>query len=141
MNRHRTYGPAALGILGLLASGLLAAGCGSVSSNAGSGGALVPAVDNQAHAARTSRLPASADSGLAGCTAVLAMHQVPAGGYAKVRAQFADSRWADLGAAGTAYVDLAAALPHARADAYQTVWFYQRLLSACVRHGWENSGR
>jgi hypothetical protein len=139
MNRRRTYGPAALTILGVLASGLVAAGCGTASSGAAPGGAFVPAGTNSAHAARATRLAAAADSGVAGCTALLATHQVPAWGYPKIRAEFASSRWADLRAAGTAYVDLAVTLQHVRAYAYQTVWSYQRLSSTCVRHDWKNS--
>lgn len=133
MNRRRTYGPAALTILGVLASGLVAAGCGTASSGA------VPAVTNSAHAARATRLAAAADSGIAGCTALLGTHQVPAQGYPKIRAEFAGSRWADLRAAGTAYVDLAVTVQHVRAYAYQTVWSYERLSSTCARHGWKNS--
>jgi hypothetical protein len=46
-----------------------------------------------------------------------------------------DRCWPDLRNAGTAYVDLALALPHARyTDGYETVWFYQRLSAACARH-------
>jgi len=36
------------------------------------------------------------------------------------------------------YVDLIVQLQTARADAYQTVWFYQRLSRACARHGWKH---
>jgi len=55
--------------------------------------------------------------------------------YKKIRAQFAGSRWPDLRNAGTAYVDLALQLPHARyTTGYQTVWFYQRLAAACAKH-------
>jgi hypothetical protein len=79
---------------------------------------------------------APADSGLAGCAALTSTHQVPAVGYRKIRAQFADSRWPDLRTAGTAYADLAIQLHHARyTDGYQTVWFYQRLSAACAKHG------
>ena len=56
--------------------------------------------------------------------------------YPKIRAEFAGSRWPDLRNAGTAYVDLAVQLPHARyTDGYETVWFYQRLSAACAKHG------
>jgi hypothetical protein len=50
--------------------------------------------------------------------------------------QFAGSRWPDLRTAGTAYLDLAVQLRTARGtDGYQTVWFTQRLSTACARHG------
>ena len=76
------------------------------------------------------------DSGLVACTYPLSTQDVPAADYQKIRAQFADSRWPDLRNAGTAYVDLAMALPTARyTDGYQTVWFYQRLSAACAKHG------
>ena len=76
-----------------------------------------------------------ADSGLVACTYPLSTQDVPATDYPKIRAQFAGSRWPDLRNAGTAYVDLAVALPTARyTDGYQTVWFYQRLSAACAKH-------
>ena len=76
------------------------------------------------------------DSGLVACSYPLATQDVPAAEYTKLRAEFADSRWPDLRNAGTAYVDLAVQLLHARGtDGYQTVWFYQRLSAACARHG------
>ena len=75
------------------------------------------------------------DSGLVACTYPLATQDVPAAEYPKIRAEFAGSRWPDLRNAGTAYVDLATALLHARGtDGYQTVWFYQRLSAACAKH-------
>ena len=78
---------------------------------------------------------ASQDSGLAGCAYPLSTQDVPATDYPKIRAQFAGSRWPDLRIAGTAYADLAVQLPHARyTDGYQTVWFYQRLSTACAKH-------
>jgi hypothetical protein len=120
-----------LTILGVLASGLVAAGCGTKTS-----GAFVPAADNSAGA---TRLAAAPDTGIAGCTALLGTHQVPAHDYPKIRAEFAGSRWPDLRQAGTAYVDLAVTVQHVRAYAYQTVWSYQRLSSTCTRHGWKNS--
>jgi len=79
------------------------------------------------------------DSGLAACTYPLSTQDVPATDYPKIRAQFAGSRWPDLRNAGTAYVDLATQLTHARGtDGYQTVWFYQRLSAACAKHGTVN---
>jgi hypothetical protein len=55
-----------------------------------------------------------------------------------VRAQLARSH-PILRVAGTAYVDLAAELQTARADAFETVWFSQRLSAACARHGWRTT--
>jgi hypothetical protein len=76
------------------------------------------------------------DSGLVACAYPLATQDVPAADYPKLRAEFAGSRFADLRTAGTAYADLAVALPTARGtDGYQTVWFYQRLSAACAKHG------
>jgi hypothetical protein len=75
------------------------------------------------------------DSGLVACTYPLSTQHIPATGYPTIRAQFAGSRWPDLRNAGTAYVDLATQLTHARGtDGYQTVWFYQRLSAACAKH-------
>ena len=76
------------------------------------------------------------DSGLVACSYPLAAQDVPAADYPKLRAEFVGSRWPDLRTAGTAYVDLAVRLLHARGtDGYQTVWFYQRLSAACAKHG------
>ena len=75
------------------------------------------------------------DSGLVACAYPLSTQDVPVADYEKIRAQFAGSRWPDLRNAGTAYVDLALRLPHARyTTGYQTVWFYQRLAAACAKH-------
>ena len=75
------------------------------------------------------------DSGLVACAYPLSTHDVSVADYKKIRAQFAGSRWPDLRNAGTAYVDLALQLPHARyTTGYQTVWFYQRLAAACAKH-------
>ena len=75
------------------------------------------------------------DSGLVACAYPLSTQDVPATDYPKIRAEFAGSRWPDLRNAGTAYVDLAVQLLHARGtDGYQTVWFYQRLSAACAKH-------
>jgi hypothetical protein len=75
------------------------------------------------------------DSGLIACAHPLTTQDVPAAGYAKLRAEFARSHWPDLRNAGTAYVDLAVQLRTARStDGYQTVWFYQRLSAACAKH-------
>ena len=76
------------------------------------------------------------DSGLVACRYPLTTQDVPATAYSKIRAEFAGSRWPDLRTAGTAYADLAIALPTARGtDGYQTVWFYQRLSATCAKHG------
>jgi hypothetical protein len=84
----------------------------------------------------TIQLAAPADSGIAGCAALSAAHQVVAADYPRVRSQFAGSQWPDLRAAGTSYVDLAVRLLTARGtDGYEAVSFYQRLATACARHG------
>jgi hypothetical protein len=76
------------------------------------------------------------DSGLVACAYPLATHDVPAADDQKLRAEFADSRWPDLGNAGTTYVDLAVQLLTPQStDGYQTAWFYQRLSAACAKHG------
>ena len=76
------------------------------------------------------------DSGLVACAYPLATQDVPAAEYPKLRAEFAGSRFPDLRTAGTASVDLAVALLTAHGtDGYQTVWFYQRLSTACAKHG------
>jgi hypothetical protein len=75
------------------------------------------------------------DSGLVACAYPLATQDVSAAEYTTLRAEFADSRFPDLRNAGTAYVDLAVQLLHARGtDGYETVWFYQRLSAACAKH-------
>jgi len=75
------------------------------------------------------------DSGLVACAYPLATQDVSVTEYAKLRAEFAGSRFPDLRTDGTAYVDLATALLTARGtDGYQTVWFYQRLSAACAKH-------
>ena len=97
--------------------------------------ALLIAVPGSAHT------PAPHDSGLVACAYPLTTHDVPAADYRKIRAEFAGSRWPDLRTAGTAYADLAIALHTARyTDGYQTVWFYQRLSAACVKHGQPPNG-
>ena len=95
--------------------------------------AVIPAVLVGALASTGSAAPR--DSGLVACAYPLATQHVPAADYAKLRAEFAGSRFQDLRTAGIAYVDLAAALLTARGtDGYQTVWFYQRLSAACAKH-------
>jgi len=82
------------------------------------------------------RSDAPHDSGLIACRYPLSTQDVPVADYARLRAQFAGSRWPDLRNAGTTYVDLATQLPTARyTDGYQTVWFHQRLTAACAKHG------
>jgi hypothetical protein len=76
------------------------------------------------------------DSGLAGCAAVSDTHQAAAANYPRIRAEFAGSRWPDLRAAGTSYMDLAIKLRTPQnTDGYQTVPHYQRLAAACAKHG------
>jgi hypothetical protein len=93
------------------------------------------------------------DSGLVACKYPLATQTIPVADYAKLRAEFAGSRWPDLRNAGTAYVDLAVALRTAlrtarSTDGYQAVWFYghqavrfyQRLSATCAKHGQPPNG-
>jgi hypothetical protein len=78
----------------------------------------------------------SPDSGLAGCTALSHTHQVAATKYPRIRAEFTGSRWPDLRAAGTSYMELVIKLRRPQyTDGYETVWFYQRLSAACAKHG------
>lgn len=94
------------------------------------GGAVILAVVLGA-----ARPRAPADSGVAGCTAVISGRQVAAADYPRIRSQFAGSRWPDLQAAGMSYIDLAVKLRTMRyTDGYEAVWFYQRLSVACSRH-------
>ncbi len=80
------------------------------------------------------------DSGLAGCSSVLGAHQVAAKGYPKVAAQFAGSRWPDLRISGLAYVEIATKLRATHAYGGETVWFIQRLATACAKHGGPATG-
>ena len=75
------------------------------------------------------------DSGLAGCAALSAAHQVTAKEYPKIGAQFADSRWPDLRISGVAYVGIATKLLTTHAYGGETTWFYERLAAACAQHG------
>jgi hypothetical protein len=76
------------------------------------------------------------DSGLVACAYPLTTQDVPATAYQQIRAEFAGSRWPDLRAAGTAYVDLAIKLLSPQyTDGYETVSRYQRLAAACAKHG------
>jgi len=79
----------------------------------------------------------SPDSGLAACSALsAAQHHATVTNYPRLRDQFAGTRWPDLRTAGTAYADLAVKLQTAKnTDGYETVWFYQRLSTACAKHG------
>ena len=77
----------------------------------------------------------SSDSGLAGCASLSRAHQVSAGDYPKIAAQFAGSRWPDLRVSGLAYVEIATKLLATHAYGGETVWFYQRLSAACAKHG------
>jgi hypothetical protein len=80
--------------------------------------------------------PIVRDSGVLGCAMLSRVHQVAAAQYPRIRAEFADSQWADLRLAGTAYVDLVTVLMRDR-PAYggETAWFYERLSAACEEHG------
>jgi hypothetical protein len=76
------------------------------------------------------------DSGLAGCTALSDTHQVAAAKYPRIRAEFTGSRWPDLRAVGTSYMELVIKLRRPQyTDGYETVSFYQRLSAACAKHG------
>jgi hypothetical protein len=81
------------------------------------------------------------DAGLVGCIALTATNGTTAG-YPAIGALFARSRWTDLRTAGTEYADLITQLRTARGtDGYQAVWFYERLATACTRHGWPLTAR
>ena len=76
------------------------------------------------------------DTGLAGCAAVSDTHQAAAANYPRIRAEFAGSRWPDLRAAGTSYMDLAIKLRTPQyTEGIQTVSHYHRLAAACAKHG------
>ena len=76
------------------------------------------------------------DSGLVACAYPLTSQAVSATAYQHLRAEFAGSRYPDLRAAGTAYVDLAIKLLRPQyTDGYETVSRYQRLAAACAKHG------
>jgi hypothetical protein len=110
---------------------LLAAGCGAAALR----GSLIVGMGSASNHSSTIQPGEAADSGMAGCIALLGAHQAATSNYPKIRSRFARSQWPDLRAAGTAYIDLAVQLQTARADGYKTVWFYQRLSRACARHG------
>ena len=113
MNRLRPHGLVALAIPAVLVVMLLGTRCSAPS---------------------TATPRARADSGIAGCTALLEVPRA-APRYPKIRSEFLRSQWPDLRAAGTSYVDLAVKLRSARnTDGYEAVWFYQRLSDACARH-------
>jgi hypothetical protein len=120
MNRRKPHGLTGLTAVCVLAMITLATACGT--SGAGGVSTVQPG--------------GAADTGMAGCTALLGARQPAATEYPMIRSEFAGSHWADLRTAGLSYVELAVALRTARADAYETVWFYQRLSAACTRHGW-----
>jgi hypothetical protein len=91
--------------------------------------AAIIGVGGSAQAAR------SPDSGLVGCTALSGAHQVTAKDYPKIGAQFADSRWPDLRISGLAYTGIATKLLTTHAYGGETVWFYERVSTACAKHG------
>jgi hypothetical protein len=132
MNRVRPHGLGALTTLCVLAVILLATACGA----AAPGGSPVVGAGSSSNRTSTGQPDEAADSGIGGCTALLGAHQAAASNYPGIRAQFARSQWPDLRAAGMSYVELVVKLQAARADGYETVWFYQRLSFACARHGW-----
>jgi hypothetical protein len=75
------------------------------------------------------------DHGIAACTSLSGLNQAGAPDFRRLHAEFAASRWPDLRADGMAYTDLAIKLRTARdTDGYESVWFYQRLATACARH-------
>jgi|SRR5215472_5608643 len=133
MNWARPHGLGALATVCVLAVILPGAGCGA----AAPAGPPVFSASSSLNRPSTGQPRGVADSGIAGCAALLGAHQPAATTYPTIRAQFAGSRWPDLRAAGMAYADLIVALQTARTDGYETVWFYQRLSLACARHGWK----
>jgi hypothetical protein len=136
MNQARAHRLAALAAVCVLAVILLAAGCGA----AASGGSPVVGAGSASGRTGTGQPGGAADSGIAGCTALLGARQAAAGNYPKIRAQFARSHWPDLRTAGIFYVDVAIALRTARGtDGYQAVWFYQRLSHTCAQHGYRRA--
>jgi hypothetical protein len=134
MNRVKPHGLAPLAALCVLVVILLGTGCGA----AAPGGSSVPGAGSSPHRTSPGRPGVVADSGMAGCTALLGSHQAAATDYPRIHSQFAHSQWPDLRAAGMSYVDLIVALQTARADGYETVWFYQRLSFTCAQHGWDH---
>ena len=133
MNKVRAHGLAALTTLCVLVVILLGTGCGA----AAPGGSPVLGAGSASNRTSAIQPGEAADSGMAGCTALLGAHQAAASNYPRIRSQFTRSQWPDLRAAGMAYADLAVELQTARADGYETVWFYQRLSLACAKHGWK----
>ena len=135
MNKVRAHGLAALTTLCVLVVILLGTGCGA----AAPGGSPVLGAGSASNRTSAIQPGEAADSGLVACAYPLTKQDVSAADYTKIRAAVAGSRWPDLRNAGTAYVDLAVRLLHARGgtDGYETVWFYQRLSLACAKHGWK----
>jgi hypothetical protein len=78
---------------------------------------------------------ASTDSGMAGCTGLSGVHPVAAADWPTIGAQFARSRWPNLRISGVAYVEIATRLLTEHAYGGETTWFYERLSSACAKHG------
>jgi hypothetical protein len=132
MNRVRPQALAALTAVCVLVVIPLGTGC----SAAAPGGSSVLAAGSSPDRTSAGRPGQTADSGIAGCTALLRAHQAAAADYPRIRSQFARSRWPDVRAAGMSYIDLVVQLQTARADGYETAWFYQRLSLACAKHGW-----
>jgi hypothetical protein len=86
-------------------------------------------------AVQRARAAASPDSGLAACTSLAGGQPAAASDYPKIAAQFAGSRWPGLRISGLAYVEIATQLLASHAYGGETVWFYQRLSTACAKHG------
>jgi hypothetical protein len=76
------------------------------------------------------------DSGLAACTSLSGTRRLGAANDQETRAEFASSRWPDLSAAGTAYVDAIGQL-HANREVpgADIARLLDRLVAACARHG------
>ncbi len=133
-------------VIGTLATGLALAACGSVAGTSGQGTHGMPFAQHQVQRGGSGvdevrgglggiRPALSPDSGLAGCSSVLGAHQVAARDYPKIAAQFAGSRWPDLRISGLAYVEIATKLRATHAYGGETVWFIERLATACAKHG------
>jgi hypothetical protein len=134
MNLVRPHGLAALTTPCVLAVLLLATGCGAAAPR----GSPVYGASSSSHRMSTGQAGVAAGSGIGGCTALLGAHQAAAADHPRIRSLFARSQSPDLRAAGMSYVDLIVRLQTARADGYETVWFYQRLSLVCARHGWDH---
>jgi hypothetical protein len=84
MNQVRPHGLAALTALCVLAVILLGTGCGA----AARGGSPVFGASSSSNRTSTGQPGEVADSGIAGCTALLGAHQAAASNYPRIRSQF-----------------------------------------------------